>query len=166
MLNDKMVELLNDQVNKEMYSAYLYLLMAQHSNFIQLKGFAKWFTVQYEEELEHALHICKYINDMGAKVKLEPIKQPPTEFDSPLDMFEKTLEHEQFITRSINELFKLSIDTNDYATNIFLHPFITEQIEEEAYDTEIIAKLKVAGEDSRAINMIDKELGERHHLSQ
>jgi len=161
MLNDKMVEALNKQLNKEMYSAYLYMSMSAYSTYIGLKGFANWFMVQYQEEMVHAMKIYDYINDQCGQVKLMAIEQPLTEFESPLDMFEKTLEHEKFITRSINELVDLAIAEKDHATNIFLQWFVTEQIEEEGNDNEIISKLKLVGEDGNGLLMLDKELAAR-----
>ena len=160
MLSEKMEEALNEQINKEMYSAYLYMAMSAHSKHMGLDGFANWFMVQYQEEMTHAMKIYDYINEQGGQVKLRAIKEPPSEFESPLDMFEKTLEHEKFITKSINELMDLAIKENDHATQIFLHWFVTEQIEEEANDNEIIAKLKLVG-DGNGLFMLDKELAAR-----
>ena len=160
MLSEKMEEALNEQINKEMYSAYLYMAMSAHSKHMGLDGFANWFMVQYQEEMTHAMKIYDYINEQGGRVKLKAIKEPSSEFESPLDMFEKTLEHEKFITKSINELMDLAIKENDHATQIFLHWFVTEQIEEEANDNEIIAKLKLVG-DGNGLFMLDKELAAR-----
>ena len=161
MLSAKMAEALNKQVNKEMYSAYLYMSMSAYSAYIGLKGFANWFMVQYQEEMVHAMKIYDYINDQGGQVKLMAIEQPLTEFESPMDMFEKTLAHEKFITKSINELVDLAIAEKDHATNIFLQWFVTEQIEEEGNDNEIIARLKLVGEDGNGLLMVDKELAMR-----
>jgi ferritin len=161
MLSKKMVEALNKQLNKEIYSAYLYMSMSAYSTFIGLKGFANWFMVQYQEEMVHAMKIYNYINDQGGQVKLMDIAQPLIEFKSPLDMFEKTLGHEKFITKSINELVDLTIAEKDHATSIFLQWFVTEQIEEEANDNDIISKLKLAGESGNGLLMLDKELAAR-----
>jgi ferritin len=161
MLSAKMSEALNGQLNKEMYSAYLYLSMSAHSTYIGLKGFANWFMVQYQEEMMHAMKFYDYINSQGGQVKLLAIAQPPTEFESPLDMFEKTLQHEKFVTKSINDLVDLAIKGKDHATNIFLQWFVTEQVEEEANDNEIISKLKLVGEKGEALLMIDRELAAR-----
>ncbi len=161
MLSDKMLDMLNTQLNKELYSAYLYLSMSAYSTYIGLKGFANWFMVQYQEEMFHAMKIYDYINAQGGQVKLKAIDQPPGEFESPLDMFEKTLAHEQFITRSINELVELAIAEKDHATSIFLQWFVTEQIEEEANDNEIIARLKLIGKDGNGLIMLDRELATR-----
>jgi len=160
MLTKKMVGALNKQINNEMYSAHLYMSMSAYSTFIGLKGFANWFMVQYQEEMVHTMKIYDYINDQGGQVKLMAITQPPTEFGSSLDMFQKTLKHEKFITKSINDLVNLAIKEKDHATNIFLQWFVTEQIEEEANDNDIISKLKLAGK-GNGLFMIDKELATR-----
>jgi len=156
-----MMDALNEQINKEIYSAYLYLSMSAHSTFVGLKGFANWFMVQYQEEMLHTMKIYDYINDQGGKVTLKDVAQPPTEFGSPLEMFEKTLEHEKFVTKRINNLFNLAIEEKDHASNIFLQWFVTEQIEEEANDNEIISKLKLVGKDGNGLFMIDRELAAR-----
>jgi len=161
MLSKRMTEALNEQINKEIYSAYLYLSMSAYSTFIGLKGFANWFMVQYQEEMTHAMKIYDYINDQGGQVKLLAVEQPPTEFGSPLEMFEKTLEHEKFVTKRINDLVDLAIKEKDHASNIFLQWFVTEQIEEEANDNEIISKLKLVGKEGNGLFMIDKELAAR-----
>jgi len=161
MLSKKMEAALNEQLNKEIYSAYLYMSMSAYSTHIGLKGFANWFMVQYQEEMMHAMKFYDYINDQGSQVKLMAIDAPPTEFTSPLDMFEKTLKHEQFVTKRINDLVDLAIKEKDHATNIFLQWFVTEQIEEEANDNDVIAKLKLVGKKGDALLMLDKELAAR-----
>jgi ferritin len=161
MLSKKMEAALNEQLNKEIYSAYLYMSMSAYSTHIGLKGFANWFMVQYQEEMVHAMKFYDYINDQGSQVKLMAIDAPPTEFTSPLDMFEKTLKHEQFVTKRINDLVDLAINEKDHATNIFLQWFVTEQIEEEANDNDIIAKLKLVGKKGDALLMLDRELAAR-----
>ena len=161
MLSDKMVDALNGQINKEMYSAYLYMSMSAYTEFIGLKGFANWFYIQYQEEMEHAMRIYSYVLEQGSQVKLMAIKEPPTEFGSPLEMFEQTLEHEKYVTQSINDLVELAIEQKDHATQIFLQWFVTEQVEEEGNDNEIIDKLKLAGKEGGGLFMIDKELSQR-----
>ncbi len=161
MLSEKMTEALNKQINKEIYSAYLYLSMSAYSTYTGLHGFANWFRVQYQEEMTHAMLIYDYVHDHGAKVRLMAIPQPPTEFGSAIEIFEKTLEHEKFVTKSINDLVGLAINEKDHATQIFLQWFVTEQIEEEANDNEIISKLKLAGNEGKGLFMIDKELAGR-----
>jgi len=161
MISEKMVNALNEQINKEIYSAYLYMSMSAYSTFIGLRGFANWFMVQYQEEMTHAMKIYDYVNDQGTQVKLMAISQPPTDFESPLDMFEKTLDHEKFVTKSINGLVDLAIEEKDHATNIFLQWFVTEQIEEEGNDNDIIAKLKLVGSEGNGLFILDKELAQR-----
>lgn len=161
MLSEKMTDALNVQLNKEMYSAYLYMSMSAYSTYIGLNGFANWFMVQYQEEMTHAMKFYDYINDHGDQVKLMEIPQPPNAFDSALDMFEKTLEHEKFVTKSINELVDLAVEEKDHATYTFLQWYVSEQIEEEANDNEIISKLKLMGEDGSGMYMLDKELSQR-----
>ncbi|MCK4314000.1 ferritin, partial [Candidatus Bathyarchaeota archaeon] len=117
--------------------------------------------VQYQEEMTHAMKIYDYINNQGGQVKLMAVEQPPMEFGSPLEIFEKTLEHEKFVTKCINDLVNLAIDQKDHATKIFLQWFITEQIEEEANDNDIIATLKLVGKEGNGLFMIDKELATR-----
>jgi ferritin len=161
VLSEKIAKALNKQINNEVYSAYLYLSMSAYSTFKGLKGFANWFMVQYQEEMTHAMKIYDYVNDQGRQVKLMAIAQPPTEFGSPLEMFEKTLEHEKFVTRCINDLVNLAVREKDHASKIFLQWFVTEQIEEEANDNEIISKLKLVGNEGNGLFMIDKELSTR-----
>ena len=152
---------LNKQINKEIYSAYLYMSMSAYSQYIGLKGFANWFMVQYNEEMEHAMKIYTYVNDHGEQVKLMAIDEPLVGFESPMDMFEKTLDHEKFITKSINELVDLAIAEKDHATGIFLQWFVTEQIEEEGNDNDIINQLKLIGDNGNGLIMLDKEIGSR-----
>ncbi len=161
MISKKMTDALNVQINRELFSAYIYLSMAAYSEHIGLKGFANWFTVQYQEETEHAMRVYKYLQEQGAQVKLQAIEQPQTDYKSPVDMFEKTLAHEQFVTKSINDLVDLALKENDHATQIFLQWFVTEQIEEEANDHEILDKLKMIGEAGGGLYMLDRELGAR-----
>ncbi|HEC81028.1 MAG TPA: ferritin, partial [Thermoplasmatales archaeon] len=113
---------------------------------------------------DHAMRIYNYINEQGGKVKLKAIDEPPSEFKDAMDMFEKTLKHEQFITKSIHDLMELAIQEKDHATQIFLQWFVTEQIEEEGNDNEILAKLRLAGDKGNGLFMIDKELATRVYV--
>lgn len=161
MIDKEMAQALNDQINKEMYSAYLYMSMSACSNNTGLKGFANWFMVQYHEEMYHAMKLYEYVQRQGEEVKLEAIKAPPAEFSSQLDMFTQTLAHEQYITSSINDLMELAISKKDHATQIFLEWYITEQVEEEENDNDIIAQLKLIGDNVHALLMLDRELSGR-----
>lgn len=161
MLSDKMLAELNEQINKEIYSAYLYMAMSAHSKDKGLNGFANWFMVQFHEEMYHAMKMYEYVQQQGGRVELKAIQQPPAEFESPLDMFTKTLEHEQFVTRSINNLMDIAIAEKDHATQIFLQWYVTEQVEEEDNDNEIINQLKMVEGHPHGLMMIDRELGSR-----
>jgi len=161
MLSEKMTDALNNQLNKEIYSAYLYMSVSAYGSYSGLTGFANWFMVQYQEEMAHAMKIYDCINSQVQQVKLMAINQPPTEFESPLDMFEKTLKHEQFVTKSINDLVDLAISEKDHATNIFLQWFVTEQIEDEGNDNGIISRLRIVGDNGNGLLMVDIELSAR-----
>lgn len=161
MLTDKMTAALNGHMNKEMYSAYLYMSMSACAESMGLKGFAKWFMVQYHEEMFHAMKVFEYIQAQGGTVKLLQIDEPPAEWESALDLFEKTLAHEQMVTGRINALMDLAIAENDHATKIFLQWYVTEQVEEEENDNEIIDQLKLIKDDPRGLLMLDRELGAR-----
>ncbi len=161
MLDKQMAQALNEQINKEMYSAYLYMSMSAYSNKIGLKGFANWFMVQYHEEMFHAMKLYEYVQRQGEDIKLEAIQAPPSEFSSQLDMFTKTLTHEQFITSSINDLMEMAQSKKDHATQIFLEWYVTEQVEEEENDNDIIAQLKLIGDNAHALLMLDRELAVR-----
>jgi len=161
MLGKKMENALNEQVNREMYSAYLYMSMSSHFSHIGLKGFANWFMVQYHEEMMHAMKIYEYMNLQGGRILLKSLKQPPSEFASPLDAFNKTLDHEQFITKSINDLMELALAEKDHASQIFLQWYVTEQVEEESNDNEIISQLKIIRDDPNGLMMLDRELAAR-----
>ena len=161
MIDKKMTKALNEQINREMYSAYLYMSMSGYSAKIGLKGFANWFMVQYHEEMYHAMKLYEYVQRQGEDVKLETIKAPPAKFASPLEMFTQTLTHEQYITKSINELMELAISKKDHATQIFLEWYVIEQVEEEENDNDIIAQLKLIGDNVHALLMLDRELASR-----
>ena len=161
MLSERMLNALNRQVNAELYSSYLYLSMAAYFESINLKGFANWMRVQAQEELTHAMRFFDYINERGGVVKLAAIEQPPTEWKSPLDVFEATYKHEVKVTGMINSLVNLAMKEKDHATYNMLQWFVAEQVEEEASADEIRQQLKLIGKDGRGILMLDRELGQR-----
>jgi len=161
MISEKMNAALNEQVTKEMYSAYLYMAMSSYSNSIGLKGFANWFMVQYHEEMFHAMKIYEYIHSQSGDVALKAIDEPPASFEGPLDMFNKTLAHEQMVTRSINDLMEIAIGEKDHATRIFLQWYVTEQVEEEENDNDIIDQLKLINDNPQGLMMLDRELAQR-----
>ncbi len=161
MIDKDVEEELNKQINEEMYSAYLYLSMSAYFENIGLKGFANWMYVQYQEEMGHAMKFYRYVQERGGKVRLYAIKEPPHEWKSPLDAFEQTLKHEKHITECINNLVDLAEKKKDRATFNLLQWYIDEQVEEEANDEEIIAQLKLIGDNGQGLLMLDRELGQR-----
>jgi len=160
-----MLEALNKQINEELYSSYLYLSMSAWFENIGLKGFANWMKVQAKEELGHAMKFYKYIISRGGRVQLHEIKAPPHEWQSPLHAFEETLKHEKHITECINKLVELAEEEKDRATFNMLQWFVDEQVEEEANDEEIIAKLKMI-EGSNGIFMLDNQLAQRKYVEE
>jgi ferritin len=152
---------LNEQIKHEFYSSYLYLSMASSFEVTELPGFARWMRKQSEEEREHAMKFFDFLLDRGEHVQLQALDQPPHAFRSPLDTFEQALEHEKEITSRIHKLYELSLQKNDYPAQVFLHWFVTEQVEEEKAATEVVERLRIAGDDGAALLLLDKELGER-----
>jgi len=161
MISKKMEAALNEQINKELYSAYLYLAMSAAAAEQGLMGVANWFRVQFHEEQVHALKIFDYVVEQGGCIELAAIKQPETEFKSPVKMFEAGLKHEKFVTASINGLVDLANKHNDHATAGFLQWFVKEQIEEEANAVDILNKIKLGGESGAALLFLDGKLSER-----
>ncbi len=160
-MNKKLLDEMNIQVNKEMYSGYLYLAMAAHFEEKNLPGFAHWMTIQAGEELEHAMKIFKFLNEIGGKIILEAIEKPDSEFGNPQKVFKQVLEHEQYVTSRIHLLYKLAVETNEFPTQMFLQWFVNEQVEEEKNATEILENLKLAGESGNSILMLDRALNQR-----
>jgi len=161
MFTEKLQKTLNDQITHELYSSYLYLSMAAHFEAANLPGFAHWMHAQADEEREHGMKFFEFIYDRGGRVKLQAIEQPPTEFGSPLQVFEQVLGHEQKVTSLIHNLYALAQQEKDYPTQVMLHWFIDEQVEEEKNAAAIIELLKLAGESGPALLMADRQLGSR-----
>lgn len=161
MLTKKVQDAMNDQIQRELESAYIYLSMAAYFDSINLPGFAQWMKVQFQEEQFHATKFYDFVNDRGGRVILQPIGQPPVEFESPLDAFEKTLAHEQKVTGHINDLYALAVEEKDYASQILLQWFVGEQVEEEKTASDIVNLLKRLGDDDHALITLDRELGQR-----
>ena len=161
MISKKMEEALNGQVNAEMYSAYLYLSMESYFKSLNLNGFANWMRAQTQEEMMHAMKIYDFINERGGRIILKAIDGPPTEWDSPLGVFEAVYAHEQKVTGLINELVDLAIKEKDHATNTFLQWFVNEQVEEESSADEAVQQLKMMGNAPGGMFMLDRELGQR-----
>jgi ferritin len=149
------------QIKHEFYSAYLYLSMAGSFEVANLPGFARWMRKQSEEEREHGMKFFDFLLDRGEQVQLRAIDEPPYAFRSPLDTFEQALEHEKEITSRIHALYDLAVQENDYPAQVLLNWFVEEQVEEEKAATEIVERLRMAGEDGAALLLLDRELGER-----
>jgi ferritin len=156
-----MQEALNNQINAELYSAYLYLSMEACFRSMNLPGCANWMRVQTQEELTHAMKIYDFVNERSARVTLKSIQQPPIKWDSPLAAFEATCKHEQKVTGLINNLVNLAIEEEDHAANSFLKWFVNEQVEEEASVDEVVQKLKMVETAPGGLFVIDKQLGQR-----
>ena len=161
MVSKKMIDALNNHMNEEFYSSYLYLAMAAHFEDKNLNGFANWFKLQSQEEYGHAMKFYGYINQVRGKVSLKAIKAPKSSWKSIMEAFKQTFDHEKHITGLINKLVRQAIQEKDYATNNFLQWFVTEQVEEEATVEEIINKLELVGDAKSGLFMLDRELGAR-----
>lgn len=152
---------MNEQINEELYSAYLYLSMAAHFEAANLPGFGHWMRIQAQEEQAHAMKFFGFINSRNGRVRLQAIAQPPVEFGSPLSIFQAALEHEQHITGRINALYELAQQEKDHASRSLLQWFVDEQMEEENNAQAIVDTLKMAGEGGMALIMLDHQLGAR-----
>lgn len=161
MINEKMEKAFNDQINKELYSEYLYLAMKAYFERLNLKGFVNWFNVQVQEEHAHAMGMFDYVHERGGEVELEAIEKPETKWESPLACFEQVLSHEEFVTSRINALMDVADEVKDRAALSFLNWYLKEQVEEEANVGGVLATLRLIGDDKKALLMLDKELAAR-----
>ena len=161
MITNKIQEELNKQINAEFYSSYFYLAMAAYFEAKDLQGFAKWFRMQADEEHAHAMKIFDYVYRIGGEVILQKIDGPKTEWDSFLEVFKDTFEHEQKVTNSINTLVDLAQKEKDHATVNFLQWFVSEQVEEEATAQMNVKKMEMIGDSKSGLFMLDNELGSR-----
>jgi ferritin len=161
MLNKKVQDALNEQLNAELYSSYLYVAMSAYFEATNLRGFAHWMRVQAKEEQDHAMKFYGHVVDRRGRVTLKPIEGPRAEWASPVAAFEDTLAHERKVTGLINALLKLANEHKDTATAAFLQWFVTEQVDEEANADEVVQKLKLIGDSTSALFMLDSVLGQR-----
>jgi ferritin len=161
MMNEKIQNAFNEQIRAELYSAYLYLSMSAYFQSINLPGFANWMRCQSQEEIFHAMKFYSFIHDRGGRVTLGPIDGPPTEWKSPLHVFEEAYQHERKVTGMINNLVDLALQEKDHAANAFLQWFVTEQVEEESSADGVVQQLKIAGDQGSGLFMIDRELAAR-----
>lgn len=161
MLSKKMEKAFNEQINAELYSAYLYLAMSAYFEAEGYAGMAQWMRTQYQEEEFHALKMFDYVSERGGRVILKAIDAPKATWKSPENVFAETLKHEQLVTSLIHKLVKLARAEDDYASESFLSWYVAEQVEEEASAEAILQKVKMVGKTGNALYMLDKELGQR-----
>lgn len=161
MLNAKMEKALNEQINKEIFSSYLYLSLAAYYETLNLSGFAAYYKVQANEEYAHAMKIYDHVHTRGGKVVLEAIAKPQAEWAGALDGLKAAFEHEQFISKSIFSLVDLANELKDHSTNTFLNWFVEEQIEEEESALAVVTKLEMIGESKNSLYLFDRDMGKR-----
>ena len=161
MISKEMEKAINDQINKELFSAYYYFSMASYLESENFEGMAGFMKAQAFEEMGHATKFYNYVNEQGGRVILEAIDKPKSEFDSPKQIFELAYEHEKLVTSLINKLVELALKENDFATKTFLDWFITEQVEEEASMDSIVRKFDIVGDSGHGLLMLDGQLGQR-----
>ncbi|WP_077598260.1 ferritin [Olsenella urininfantis] len=156
-LDAKVADLLNTQINKELYSAYLYLTFADYYEDRGLKGFANWYMIQVQEETAHAKILRRYLLDNEHQVKMLAIAQPDKTFDNDLAPLEAALEHERYITASINECYQAAYDVHDFRTMQVLDWFVKEQGEEEANASDMVKNMELFGSDAKGLFQLDRE---------
>jgi ferritin len=161
MINKKIQDALNVQINMEQFSAQLYLAMSAHCEGKSFRGFAHWLRIQAQEETKHAMKLVDFVFDRGGQLELQAIKAPGKDFGGMTELFQQILDHEKLITRSINALFELSRVEKDYASEITLQWYVTEQVEEEANVGQILDQLKAIGEQGGGIWYLDSKMGKR-----
>lgn len=161
MVTEQMQERLNRHFSEEYYSSYLYLAMSAYCSSIDMNGFAHWFRLQAQEEHYHAMKFYDYILSQGGNIVLFPIQEPKVDCSSLINVVEKSLTHEQYVTKLISELMDYAMSENDHATRIFLQWFITEQVEEEGSVRDILSKLKRIEDSNEGLFLLDRELSSR-----
>jgi ferritin len=160
-MKEAMVNALNAQVNAEFYSSYFYLGMESYFQSLSLNGFAAWMRAQVQEEMFHGMKMYDYIHERGGKAVLEAIERPEQTWASPLACFEQVLAHEQKVTALINNLMDVAIENRDHAGKFFLDWFVGEQVEEESTVGAVVDKLRLIGDNSSALFLLDAELAKR-----
>ncbi|MBI5832750.1 MAG: ferritin [Armatimonadetes bacterium] len=161
MLDPRMEQAINEQINREMWSGYIYLSMATWFDDLGLKGFSHWMRVQHKEEETHSLMMLGYVSEAGGRVLLAPIAAVDTEWSSPLAAFQEVLEHELKVSAWISELVDLALELKDHSTNAFLQWFVTEQVEEVSTAKGLVDTLKFVDGNPHSVLMLDRELGAR-----
>jgi len=161
MMSQKLQDAMNEQMKNEFFSAYLYQAMAGYFESEDLPGFANWMRIQALEELSHGEKFFHFMCEVGARTNLLPIDGPKNDYKSPLDVFEFSLDHEKFVTASINNLMTIAKEEGDHASEIFLQWFVSEQVEEEASFGLMVKKLERIGDDGNGLLRLDDELATR-----
>ena len=161
MITTKIGQLINEQISKEQYAAQYYLSMSAWFSARDLDGIANYFRVQSKEELMHADKMFDFLNDVGGEIVIGEIPQPPHEFTSATEVFEKALEHEKIVTKSIFNILKNANEEGDFATVSFLQWFVNEQVEEEASASQLVTKIKMVSDNPSALYLFDQELAQR-----
>jgi ferritin len=161
MISKRMTDRINEQINKEMYSAYLYLAMSARMNEAGFKGVGNWFMIQYHEEMFHAIKFFNYLQDQGASVQLKQIAVPDFKETTVKDLFQHVLEHEKAVTKSIHEIMALAVEESDYATQVLDQWDVSEQIEEEKNANEILQSIVLLGNTPQRVFLLNIELGKR-----
>ena len=163
MLTKKLQDALNEQINKEFFAEYLYLSMSAYLESIEMEGFANYFNVQAQEEHFHAMKMFNFVHDKGGRVILKSLKEPKSEYTSVVNVIEESLEHERYVTKSINELMDVAIKENDHSVKSFLEWYVDEQVEEEATISRLLAKLKLIKGEGFGLLTLDSQLGARKY---
>lgn len=161
MISEKLQNAFNDQINKELYSEYLYLAMKVYFQEQNLMGFVNWFDCQVQEEHAHAIGMYDYLNERGGSIELLAIDKPVFKGTTPVEIFEEVLKHEEFVTSRINALYDVAEEVRDRAAMKFLDWYLKEQVEEEASVGGVLATLKLIGDDKKALLLLDKDLATR-----
>ncbi|MDO5477793.1 MAG: ferritin [Clostridia bacterium] len=161
MLNEKVSKLINTQINKEFYSAYLYLLFSNFYDEKGLDGYANWYKIQAQEERDHAMLMLEYMRLNSEKITLEAIDKPEKHLESLMDPLKAGLEHEQYVTSLINDIYAEAYAVKDFRTMQFLDWFVKEQLEEEKNAEDMITKMELFGNDSKGLYMLDAEYAAR-----
>ena len=160
-MDEAVQDAINEQIKNELFSGYMYLSMSAHFENGNLPGFAHWMRLQAQEELEHAMRFFDYVNRRGGRIVLHAVDQPPVEFGTPLSVFEQALEAERSVTGLIHKLYELAAEKGDWATQQELQWFIAEQVEEEDSAGRAVDQLRMAGDDSAALLMLDQQFAAR-----
>jgi ferritin len=161
MISKKMADALNKQINEELYSWYLYLAMSAYFSALNYVGTANWLKLQANEEMNHAMKIYGYLNEVGQKIELQKVEQPPSDYKNHLAAFQQVLDHELHITKCINDLADLATTEKDHATSNFLIWFVNEQVEEVGNARLLLEKVKMVGSSTHTLYLLDRELGKR-----